>query len=387
MAEADPTYEHFNMAEAPHRSEGMSAASKRRKLLTGIGATVLLGTAAYGGWYALVGSHHIETDNAYVGANTAQVTPMVSGQVIAVPAEDTRTVKRGDVLLRLDDSDARIALATAEAELAKARRQFGQTAATGNALASQVEARRADIASARAQLVSAQAAFAKAQVDFNRRQRLVPNGAVSGDELTSATSALAGAKAALEQARAAVAQATSQQNSASGNLAANQALIQGATVATAPDVLAAEAKLRQARLDLERTVVRAPIDGVITDRTIQVGQRVAPGATVMRIVPVDQLYVDANFKEGQLAEVRPGQAVTLTSDLYGDKVTYHGRVVGFSGGTGAAFALIPAQNATGNWIKVVQRLPVRVALNAKELAAHPLRVGLSMTATVSTAKN
>jgi membrane fusion protein, multidrug efflux system len=385
MAEADPTYEHFNIADAPDRSDGTGAAGKRRKLLTGIAAAVLLGAAGYGGWYALVGSHHVETDNAYVGANTAQVTPMVPGQVVAVLADETRTVKRGDVLLRLDDSDARIALATAEAELAKARRQFGQAAATSVALASQVDARGADIASARAQLVSAQAAFAKAQVDFNRRQKLVPNGAVSGDELTSATNALAGAKGALEQARAAVAQAVSQQNSASGNLAANQALIQGTTAANAPDVLAAEAKLRQARLDLERTVIRAPIDGVITDRTIQVGQRVAPGATVMRIVPVNQLYVDANFKEGQLTKVRPGQAVTLTSDLYGDEVAYHGRVVGFSGGTGAAFALIPAQNATGNWIKVVQRLPVRVALDPKELAAHPLRVGLSMTARVDTA--
>ncbi|TPG55323.1 HlyD family efflux transporter periplasmic adaptor subunit [Sphingomonas glacialis] len=357
----------------------------RKRLLTGIAAIVLLCGAGYGGWYAMVGSHHVETDNAYVGADTAQVTPMVSGQAIAVLASDTQPVKRGDVLVRLDDSDAQITLASAEADLAKARRQFGQSAATSNALSAQVDARRADIASAQAQLVSARAGFAKAQVDFNRRQKLAPNGAVSGDELTSATNALAGARATLYQARAAVAQATSQQGAASGNLAANQALIQGTTAATAPDVLAAEARVRQARLDLDRTIVRAPVDGVVASRSIQIGQRVAPGTTVMRIVPVNQMYVDANFKEGQLAKVKPGQAVSLTSDLYGDDVAYHGRVVGFSGGTGSAFALIPAQNATGNWIKVVQRLPVRVALDPKELAAHPLRVGLSMTAEIDTA--
>ncbi len=385
MADADPTPRQFHQTETPDMATDSTMPTTRKRLLTGIGAIVLLCGAGYGGWYAVVGSHRVETDNAYVGADTAQVTPMVSGQAIAVLAADTQAVKRGDVLVRLDDSDARITLASAEADLAKARRQFGQSAATSNALAAQVDARRADIASAQAQLVSARAGFAKAQVDFNRRQKLAPNGAVSGDELTSATNALAAARATLDQARAAVAQATSQQGAASGNLAANQALIQGTTAATAPDVLAAEARVRQARLDLDRTIVRAPIDGVVANRSIQIGQRVAPGTTVMRIVPVNQMYVDANFKEGQLAKVKPGQAVSLTSDLYGDDVAYHGRVVGFSGGTGSAFALIPAQNATGNWIKVVQRLPVRVALDPKELAAHPLRVGLSMTAEIDTA--
>ncbi|MGY2735560.1 HlyD family secretion protein [Sphingomonas sp. UYP23] len=385
MADADPTPRQFHQTETPDMAADSKTPNTRKRLLTGIAAVVLLCGAGYGGWYAVVGSHHVETDNAYVGADTAQVTPMVSGQTIAVLASDTQPVKRGDVLVRLDDSDAQITLAGAEADLAKARRQFGQSAATSNALSAQVDARRADIASAQAQLVSARAGFAKAQVDFNRRQKLAPNGAVSGDELTSATNALAGARATLEQARAAVAQAMSQQGAASGNLAANQALIQGTTAATAPDVLAAEARVRQARLDLDRTIVRAPVDGVVASRSIQIGQRVAPGTTVMRIVPVNQMYVDANFKEGQLAKVKPGQAVSLTSDLYGDDVAYHGRVVGFSGGTGSAFALIPAQNATGNWIKVVQRLPVRVALDPKELAAHPLRVGLSMTAEIDTA--
>jgi membrane fusion protein (multidrug efflux system) len=360
------------------------APNKRKKLLGGIAAIVLIGGVAYGGYELLVGGHHVGTDNAYVGADVAQVTPMVAGQAIAVLKADTDTVKRGDVLIRLDDSDARIALAQAQADLAKARREYGQAAATSNALSAQVQARGADIQGARAQLISAQAAYAKARVDYDRRLKLAPAGAVSGDELTSATNALAAARAALEQARAAVAQASSQQGAAAGNLAANDALIRGTTASTAPDVLAAEAKVRQAQLNLDRTIVRAPVDGVIANRTIQVGQRVAVGATVMRIVPVDRVYVDANFKEGQLNRVKPGQPVKLTSDLYGDDVEYHGRVVGFSGGTGSAFALIPAQNATGNWIKVVQRLPVRVALDPKELVAHPLRVGLSMTADIDT---
>ncbi|MGU3391120.1 HlyD family secretion protein [Sphingomonas sp. M1A8_2b] len=389
MADADPAGTldpgTSDLDRAPPPEDRAPAQSKTRKtLLAGIAGVVLLAGVGYGGWYALVGSHYVETDNAYVGADTAQVTPMVAGQAIAVLKADTDAVKRGDVLIRLDDSDAQLTLASAEADLAKARRQFGQTAATSTALSAQVDARRADILTARAQLVSAQAGYDKAQVDFDRRRRLAPNGAVSGDELTSATNALAGARATLEQARAAVAQAGAQRGAAAGNLAANDALIKGTTTSTAPDVMTAEARIRQARLDLSRTVIRAPIDGVIANRTIQVGQRVAPGATVMRIVPVSQAYVDANFKEGQLTKVKPGQAVTLTADLYGDDVEYHGRVVGFSGGTGSAFALIPAQNATGNWIKVVQRLPVRVALDPKELAAHPLRVGLSMTAEIDT---
>lgn len=381
MADADP---HFPQADAMSVQAPPPRNGRRRTLLAGIAGVVLVAGVGYGGWYALVGSHYVETDNAYVGADTAQVTPMVAGQALDVRVSDTQAVRKGDVLVRLDDSDARITLATAEADLAKARRMFGQTSATSNALSAQVQARGADILSARAQLIAAQASFAKAQVDFNRRQKLAPNGAVSGDELTSATNALAAARASLEQARAAVAQASSQRGAAAGNLAANQALIQGTSVANAPDVLMAEARVRQARLDLDRTVIRAPIDGVVANRTIQIGQRIAPGATIMRIVPVGQVYVDANFKEGQLEKVKPGQPVTLTSDLYGGSVDYHGRVAGFSGGTGSAFALIPAQNATGNWIKVVQRLPVRVTLDPRELAAHPLRVGLSMTAEIDT---
>lgn len=386
MADADPNTFRGAKAEpdvAPAPApEAPVKLSRRRKLLAGIAGAVLVGGAGFGAYEYFVGSQYVSTDNAYVGADTAQVTPQVAGQVTAVEVADTQGVKRGDVLLRLDNRDARIALAQAEADLARARREFGRTSATGSALAAQVSAREADIARARAQLVESQAAFEKARVDLARRQRLAPNGAVSGDELTSATNAFASARASVEQARAALAQASATRGAATGELAANRALTQGLNAGTSPDVLAAQARVAQARLDLERTVIRAPIDGVVANRTVQVGQRVAPGAVVMRVVPVGQVYVDANFKEGQLARVRPGQPVELTSDLYGDDVVYHGRVIGFAGGTGSAFALIPAQNATGNWIKVVQRLPVRVRLDPQELARHPLRVGLSMEAEI-----
>jgi membrane fusion protein (multidrug efflux system) len=376
VAELDPqTNEN---PDAPAKSSG----TMRRRLLTGIAGAVLIAGVGYGGWYALIGSHHVSTDNAYVGADTAQVTPMVAGQVAQVLVSDAQTVRRGDVLVRIDDADARITLADAEAALAKAKRQFGQTSATGTSLTAQLAAKEQAIASARATLASAEAAFDKAGVDLDRRKKLAPSGAVSADELTSAVNSYAAAKASLDNARASVRQATSSRGAAEGDLAANQALIQGTTVVTNPDVLAAQARVDQARLDLSRTVIRAPVDGVVTGRAVQVGQRLAPGAAIMRVVPIRQLYVDANFKEGQLAHVEPGQKVSITSDLYGSGVVYHGVVTGFSGGTGAAFALIPAQNATGNWIKIVQRLPVRIRLDPRELDAHPLRVGLSMNADV-----
>jgi membrane fusion protein (multidrug efflux system) len=169
-----------------------------------------------------------------------------------------------------------------------------------------------------------------------------------------------------------------------GELASNEALTQGVSIETAPDVAAARARLAQARLNLDRTVIRAPISGVVTQRQVQVGQRIQAGAPIMTLVPLDAVFVDANFKESQLRDVKPGQKVELTADFYGSDVTFHGTVKGFAGGTGAAFSLIPAQNATGNWVKVVQRLPVRITLDRRELAEHPLRVGLTMTATVDT---
>lgn len=355
--------------------------NKRKKFLGFFALILLIAAILYAIW-ALFLNNSVSTDNAYVGAETAQITSMVSGQVAQVVVKDTQTVHRGDVLVRIDDRDAKIALAQAEAELAKAKRQYKQTAANSSSLNSQVVVRADEINSAKAQVAQAQADYDKATLELNRRAQLAASGAVSKEELTKAQSAVETAKAGLELAKAGLAQASSSRKAAESTLAANEALIQGVSETSTPDVQVAQAHVEQAQLDLERTVIRAPVDGVVTRRNIQVGQRVAPGTSMMMIVPLNDLYVDANFKESQLKKVRPGQAVTLTSDLYGDDVEYHGKVMGFSGGTGSAFALIPAQNATGNWIKVVQRLPVRIALDPRELAEHPLRVGLSMEAKV-----
>ena len=387
MADRDPKElheaQHFETVvavDAPKVPE-LDKRKKRMKILAAlVAAKVVIGA----GWWLLSDGDHVATDNAYVNADSAQVTALVSGPVRSVEVVNTQTVRRGQILFRLDDSDARLALAKAEADYLKARKQFGQISATSGSLAAQVGARDADIGQAQAQLASAGANLEKARVDLRRRSELVDSGAVSKDELTVAQNAYATAQANVAQARAAVSQASASRGAARESWAANEALVAGTSVDTSPDVAAARARLDQARLDLERTVIRAPIDGVVTNRQIQVGQRVAAGSAVMTIVPVASAYVDANFKEGQLARVRPGQPVELKSDLYGGDVVYHGRVVGFSGGTGSAFALIPAQNATGNWIKVVQRVPVRIKLDAAELAAHPLQVGLSMTATIDT---
>lgn len=356
-----------------------SADPRRKKVLLGLAGGLLL---AGGGWYMLHDTGTVSTDNAYVSAESAQVTPLVSAAVAEVPVVNTQVVRKGDVLLRLDDSDARLAVEKAEAAYLKARRQYQQSSATSGSLAAQVGARVADIGHAEAQLLAARSAVDKAQADLDRREHLAGEGFVSKEELTGYRNTYVSAQAGLREAEAAVAQAQASRGAAQESYAANQALISGTSIDTSPDVAAAKAALDQARLDLTRAVIRSPIDGVVTNRQVQVGQRIAAGNSVMTIVPVGTVYVDANFKEGQLARVRPGQPATLVSDLYGSKTVFHGRVMGFSGGTGAAFALIPAQNATGNWIKVVQRLPVRIALDPKELASHPLRVGLSMAATV-----
>lgn len=367
-------------AAVPAENHGTQM-NKRKTLLKIVAILFIAAVLIYAIWM-WVGQDSVSTDNAYVGAETASITSMVSGQVVEVRVKDTQQVKKGELLLSLDTRDATIALAQAQAELANAQRQYNQTSANSQSLNSQILVRRDEIASAQAQLSKAQADLNKAQNDYARRQKLIETGAISKEELTSAQAAVETARAGLSLAQAQVAQAESSRKAAESTLAANEALIRGTNQQSTPDVQAAQARVDQALLDLERTRIRAPVDGVITRRNVQLGQRVAPGTALMMIVPVAQLYVDANFKESQLAKVKAGQSVTLVSDYYGDDVVYHGKVVGFSGGTGAAFALIPAQNATGNWIKVVQRLPVRISLDPKELAAHPLRVGLSMTATV-----
>lgn len=363
------------------QSNAANMQAKRKKSFAIFGGILAIIAVVYAIW-ALFLNHFVSTDNAYVGAETASITSMVNGQVQQVLVKDTQSVKQGDVLVQIDDRDAKIAVAAAQAELTKAKRQYKQTRANSSALNSQVFVSDDGIHSAEAQVQKAQVDLGKAEKELLRRQQLSASGAISKEELSTAQIAVENAQASLAVSQASLAQAKSNQKAAQSTLAANDALIQDSNENSTPDVLIAETKLKQALLDLERTQIKAPLDGVVTRRNIQVGQRVAPGTVMMMVVPVSQLYVDANFKESQLEKVRAGQQVSLVSDLYGDAVEFHGTVQGFSGGTGAAFALIPAQNATGNWIKVVQRLPVRITLDPQELAKHPLRVGLSMEAKI-----
>jgi membrane fusion protein (multidrug efflux system) len=362
--------------------KSVAASRRRRNLLAILGAVVIAGAVAWGLYWFLVSSHHVATDNAYVGADTAQVTPLVSGQVARVLVLETQSVNAGDPVVILDDADARIALAEAEAAASQARRQVRGYFANDAALGAQVAARQAEMARADAQVASVQADLARARTDLARRQALAASGAVSGDELTNAENRFSSAQAALAAANAGRAEARATRGATQGSRDVNQALISGVSVDQNPDVIAAQARVDAAKLALSRTVIRAPVSGVVTKKAVELGQQVPVGAPLMSIVPTTSAYVDANYKEAQLARVRVGQPVVLTSDLYGGGVKFHGRVRGLSGGTGSAFSLIPAQNASGNWIKIVQRLPVRITLDPAELAKHPLRVGLSMKASI-----
>ncbi|WP_428631061.1 HlyD family efflux transporter periplasmic adaptor subunit [Sphingopyxis sp.] len=373
-------------ADAPDTA-AIDRGAKRKKLFRILGLVVVTIAILWGLWYVLTQAGRVHTDNAYVGADSAQVTALVSGPVKEVRVAGTQAVKKGDILVILDDADQRIAVADAEAALLQARQRYGQAGATADAARARVTARGAEIAQARARLRDADATVTRARADLARRESIAGTGAVSGEELTAARAALASAAAARDLAAAGIASAEATRGSASGDLGAAEAVVRGTTINTAPDVAAAEARLEKAQLDLARTVLRAPVDGIVTNRQVQVGQRIAAGAPIMVLVPIATAYVDANFKESQFQDIRMGQPVELTSDFYGSDVVYHGKVVGIAGGTGAAFSLIPAQNATGNWVKVVQRLPVRISLDPKELKAHPLRVGLSMEATIDTRGN
>ncbi len=360
---------------------------RRNRLLLALGGvvgTAAVVTAAY--WY-LYGSHFVSTDNAYAAVEIAQVTPSVSGTISEVRVTDTQSVRKGDVLVVIDPTDAKLALAQAEADLGSAIRRVRGYVANDSGLAAQIAARAADERRAAAQLASAEADFERAKIDLQRREALSTSGSVSGDELTRAQNAFAAAEANLTVAQASTAQAKANRDAAIGSKDANAALIANSTEETNPEVALARARRDQAAVDLERTIIRAPLDGVVAKRQVQLGQRVQAGTPLLAVVPVHEMHVDANFKEVQLENVRAGQPVTLTADIYGSSVTYKGTVEGFSGGSGAAFAAIPAQNATGNWIKVVQRVPVRIKLDAGQLAANPLRVGLSMTARIDTRGN
>jgi membrane fusion protein (multidrug efflux system) len=370
------------MTQDNHTDQTLKQRRNQRLLALG-GGVVVVAVAATAYW-TLYASHFVSTDNAYAAVEVAQVTPAIGGTIAEVKVKDTQAVKQGDVLVTIDPTDAQLALAQAEAELGRAVRRVRAYVANDGGLAAQVSARVAEEKRAEAQLSAAQADFERAQIDLKRRQALLASGSVSGDELTKAQNAHAAAQANLASAKAAIVQASANRVAAQGAREANAALIDQAQGDSNPEILLARAKRDQARIDLERTVIRAPMDGVVAKRQVQLGQRVPAGAPLLSVVPVQDIYVNANFKEGQLQKVRPGQTATVTSDLYGSSVTYHGVVEGLAGGSGSAFAAIPAQNATGNWIKVVQRLPLRIRLDAEELAAHPLKVGLSMTVKIDT---
>lgn len=360
--------------------------AKRKKLFTLLGGVVALAAIGYGSYWYFIGSHYVETDNAYVAVEQAQVSAEVTGTIKQVNVVDTQTVKKGDVLVMLDDTDARLALAQAEAQLASAQRRVKGYLATDDGLQAQSQARTADQVRANAQLASAQSELDRASIDLKRRQALAKSGSVSGEELTNAQNSFNTAQANLTAAQAAAKQAEANFRASIGSLKANQVLTENTTVDTNPEVALARAKRDQAKIDLARTVIHATADGVVAKRQAQIGQRVQAGTGLMTIVPIQNAHIDANFKEVQLNKVRVGQPAEVVSDLYGSKVVYHGKVAGLSGGSGSAFSMIPAQNATGNWIKVVQRLPVRIELDPKELQEHPLQVGLSTEVTIDTSK-
>ena len=369
-------------ASAPPKAAARPGRKRLFALLALVVAIAAIGWVTYD---VLVLSHVVSTDDAYVGADVAVITPQVSGQVLQVAVQNTQAVKAGQLLVAIDPADARLQLAQAQADYGRAMRRVQQDLANDQASAAQIKARDADLLRAKAQLVSAQSDVDRTGLDLKRREALSASGAVSGEELSTAKNAYQTAVASLDAVRAAGAQDVANRAVAEGQLASSLALTQGAKVEDNPEVQAAQAAVDVAKLSLSRTVLRAPFDGIVSQRQVQVGQRIATGAQLMTVVPLDRLYVDANFKEVQLRRVRIGQTAELTADRWGAGVVFHGRVIGLGGGTGSAFALIPAQNATGNWIKVVQRLPVRIALQRRELLAHPLRVGLSMVVKVDIA--
>ena len=326
----------------------------RKRLLFGLGAIVVLCSAAIFAYHEFYGRFYEETDDAYVGGNLVQITPQISGTVTRISVDDGDYVEAGQPLVWLDPADTEVAQQSAEANLARTVRQV-------RGLFSNVDNTKAQVA---AQRIAVQ----QAEADFRRREALANNGAISREELAHARDALNSARSALV--------------SAQQQLDSNRALVDDTVVASHPEVQSAAAQLRQAYLNNARSTLVAPVSGYVAKRSVQVGARVQQGAALMAVVPLHDLWVDANFKETQLREMRIGQPVTVEADLYGDEVTYQGHVESLGVGTGSAFSLLPAQNASGNWIKIVQRLPVRIRLDEQALQEHPLRVGLSTTVTV-----
>jgi Multidrug resistance efflux pump len=331
------------------------APSRRGKLLRGLAVVVVLVLIALAIWYFVSGRWHEDTDDAYVQGNLVQITPMVAGTVVSIGADDGMRVERGQLLVKLDPADTEVALQQAEANLARTVRQ--------------VRGLYRSVEGAQAELSAQQVTLQRARADVARRASLVASGAISAEELAHARDQLAAAEAAVSGSRETVER--------------NRALIDDNGVAHQPDVQAAAAQVRQAFLNNARSAIVAPVTGYVARRSVQVGQRVQPGTALMAVVPLEQVWVEANFKETQLKHMRLGQPVELESDLYGGAVRYQGTVQSLGLGTGSAFSLLPAQNASGNWIKIVQRVPVRIAIDPKQLAQNPLRIGLSMKVDVN----
>jgi len=328
---------------------------KRKVLLIGLALIVILGGLGVWAWHELYGRWNESTDDAYVNGNVVEITPLVTGTVTSIGADDGDLVRAGQVLLQFDPSDSEVGLQSAEANLAKTVRQV-------RGLYSNVDGMKAQLAAQRAEVK-------KAQDNYNRRKNLAAGGAISQEELSHAHDDLISAQSAL--------------NNVQQQLASSVALVDDTEVSSHPDVKAAAAQLRQAYLANARSTLIAPVTGYVAKRTVQLGQRVQPGTALMAVIPLNELWIDANFKETQLGNMRIGQPVEIESDLYGSDVKYSGTIDSLGAGTGSAFALLPAQNATGNWIKIVQRVPVRVHINADELAEHPLRIGLSTVVNVN----
>jgi membrane fusion protein (multidrug efflux system) len=340
-------------SQSPLAAENVAAQppkSRRGAMLKALAAVVVLAAIGWGLWYFLEGRWFEETDDAYVNGNVVQITPQVSGTVVTIGADDGNLVHAGDVLVKLDPADADVALQQARASLASTVRK--------------VRGLYSNVSGAQAEVAVRKTAVDKAQADYNRRRDLAKSGAISAEELSHALDALTTAQSALT---------TAQQQ-----LQSNKVLVDDTVVASHPDVQTAAARLRAAYLDDVRTSLVAPVDGYVAKRSVQLGQRVAPGTPLMAVVPLHEVWIDANFKETQLNNMRIGQPVEIRADVYGGSVTYKGKVESLGVGTGSAFSLLPAQNATGNWIKIVQRVPVRVFFtDPKQLEDHPLRIGLS----------
>lgn len=385
MAETMPTGVDDSPEPAPtpaptHSTTQLPAKSKRKKNLL-VFTLIVLAIAAVTLWlYVTQWRYQVSTEDAYVSGNQVQINAQISGTVTAIGVNDTDMVKAGQTLVALDQADNGLALETAKAQLRTAIRQYKTQTATIQQADVNISQAQTAMNEVQSQIESAKIALLAAQSDYQRRAALMASQAVSQEEVQHAADTVKKAQAQLDAAvakqataRSAVVTAQAQRNVTIANLGKNDVLSQ-------PAVQTAIANIQTAWLNLNRTQIVAPIDGQIAKRGVQLGQKISAGTPLMVIVPLHDLWVDANFKESQIKDIHLGQAVNLTSDIYGKEIVYHGKVIGLSAGTGSAFSVLPAQNATGNWIKVTQRLPVRIALDSKELQQHPLRVGLSMHA-------